>query len=79
MADQLTTRLTHARQELIEARAIVNTEIRSYPTPISGCDAQFNHLLGERQKILNALSALEDVVFVPTPRTPMRQSGIESR
>ncbi len=79
MADQLTDHLMHARQELIQARRLVNDEIRTYPTPISGCDAQFNHLLGERQKILNALIALEDIVFVPTPRTPMRQSGVESR
>ena len=33
----------------------------------------------ERQKILDALSALDSVIFVPTPRTPSQFSGVESR
>ena len=34
-----------------------------------GCDAQFNHLVGMRGSISEALTALERPQFVPTPRT----------
>lgn len=68
-----------AKAELQNARALLQNEIRSYPTPISGCDAQFNHLIGERQKVLEALGTLETLVFVPTPRTPSDGVGVESR
>lgn len=68
-----------ARAELKSAKAALNLEISGYPTPISGCDAQFNHLLAQRQKVLEALRSLETPVFVPTPRTPTPISGVESR
>lgn len=68
-----------AQDNLRRARTALNTEISGYPTPISGCDAQFNHLLAERQKVLEALRTLESPVFVPTPRTPTEFSGVESR
>jgi len=70
----------HAVQDQLEdVRRALNAEIAEYPTPISGCDAQFNHLLAERQKVLNALRALSETVFVPTPRTPTENAGVESR
>lgn len=68
-----------AQNQLQYARTAINAEIFDYPTPISGCDAQFNHLLAERQKVLEALRVLHDVFFVPTPRTPTEFTGIESR
>ena len=68
-----------ARAELGMARQYIQDEISSYPSPISGCDAQFNHLLGERQKVWAALQSLDEIVFVPTPRTPTPEAGIESR
>jgi len=52
------------------ARAALDAEIHGYPTPISGCDAQFNHLLAERQRVLAALRALDTQVRIPTPRAP---------
>ncbi len=79
MQDTFQSCLIAARAELQQARALLANEIASYPTPISGCDAQFNHLIGERQKIQNALLALESAVFVPTPRSPSQTVGIESR
>ena len=79
MTDRFEDCLLAAKSELSAAKRIVQSEIASYPGPISGCDAQFNHLLAERQKILSALRALEKPVFVPTPRTPTPQSGVESR
>lgn len=79
MPDEFQNCMLAARSELALARQLLNAEISDYPTPISGCDAQFNHLLGERQKVLAAISSLDDIVFVPTPRAPTPIAGIESR
>lgn len=68
-----------ARSELAKARQLLNDEITQYPTPISGCDAQFNHLLAEREKVRLALDSLEQIIFVPTPRAPTPNASIESR
>ena len=65
-------RLEDAHQQLLMAQKLLNAEISSYPSPISGCDAQFNYLLGERYKICQALGALTSDVFVPTSREPMQ-------
>ena len=79
MKETYTDCLTIARTELATAQRLLAAEISAYPTPISGCDAQFNHLLAERQRISGAMAQLEASVFVPTPRTPMPTSGVESR
>ncbi len=71
--------LTVAKAELKMARQLVQDEIRDYPTPISGCDAQYNHLIGLRGSISEALRALEAPRFVATPRTPHPSAGVESR
>lgn len=71
--------LNRALEALVAARKAVSREISGYPTPISGCDAQFNHLLAQRQKVSAALSALAGPVFVPTPRSPSQRAGVESR
>jgi len=71
--------LALARTELLQADRLIGEDIRTYPTPISGCDAAFNGLLADREKVHRALLALSTEIFVPTPRTPMPQSGIESR
>lgn len=68
-----------ARAELQKAKQQISDEIHTYPTPIAGCDAQFNHLLAERQRVSGALSALLDDVLIATPRSPRPQSGIENR
>lgn len=62
--------LAAARRHLIEARAALDAELRAYPTPVAGCDAQYNHLLAERRRVQAALAALERPVHIPTPRTP---------
>jgi hypothetical protein len=59
-----------ARQHLATAREALDAEIRSYPTPISGCDAQYNHLLAERRRVHGALQVLEADIHIPTPRAP---------
>jgi hypothetical protein len=68
-----------AEDALRAARHRLDADIAAYPAPISGCDAQFNHLLAERRRLARALSALQADVFIPTPRMPMQGTGIESR
>ena len=71
--------LDHAAAELEMARNQINDELRAYPTPISGCDAQYIHLIGVRNAITEALEALRTPQFVATPRTPSPGVGVESR
>ena len=71
--------LIAAKAELKAARRLIQEEMDEYPTPISGCDAQYNHLVGMRASIADALSALERPKFVATPRTPHPMAGVESR
>lgn len=59
-----------ARRSLAEARQALDMEIREYPTPISGCDAQYNHLLAERRRAHEALRVLDAEIHIPTPRSP---------
>ena len=71
--------LQAAARELQAARQIIQDELRDYPTPISGCDAQYNYLIGLRGSITEALRAIEGPRFVATPRTPTPMAGVESR
>lgn len=48
--------------KLQKERALIVEEIRSYPRPVAGCDAQFNHLLERRDAIDSALSALRSSI-----------------
>ena len=59
-----------ATETLRRAKAAVEAEIRAYPRPISGCDAQFNHLLAQRQIVHEALLALAARPAIPTSRNP---------
>lgn len=58
----------HAKANLEEAVHLLDQEIAEYPTPIAGCDQQFNHLLEERRRANNALDALSEALSTPTPR-----------
>ena len=62
--------LRTARRHLADARDALDAEIRDYPTPVSGCDAQYNHLLAERRRAHEALRVLEAEIHIPTPRAP---------
>ena len=68
-----------ARQELRLAQSALRKDIAEYPTPIAGCDEQFNHLLDQRERVRSALEALDKLHFVPTPRKLNTEQGIESR
>jgi len=72
-------RLTQAEAALTDARMALWDEMRAYPTPVSGCDAQYNHLIGLRAAVDAALDALGHMPFVPTPRSPSPEAGVESR
>jgi len=78
MSDYETLR-AEALAALDAARAQLSREIAAYPAPISGCDAQFNHLLAERRRLARALEAMSAEVFVPTPRMPGPAARLESR
>lgn len=62
--------LAGVRAAIAEARSRLADEISAYPTPIAGCDAQFNHLLAVRRRLRLAEAALDADVAVPTPRAP---------
>ncbi len=79
MNDSFKACMIAARAEFKAAKQLIQREISSYPAPIAGCDVQFNGLLADRQRISAALQSLDEVVFVPTPRTPRPNAGIESR
>lgn len=79
MAEDYQAIRARAEAALAEARAHVCREIARYPAPVAGCDAQFNHLLAERRRLTNALNALGEEVFIPTPRSPDPRAGVERR
>ena len=79
MAESYVECLSVAVSELRLARQQVQDEISAYPTPIAGCDEQYNHLLAQRRRIRNALEALQEDVFVPTPRRLTPETRVESR
>jgi hypothetical protein len=79
MTESYETQIDTALAALRAASRAIAAEIHSYPTPISGCDAQFNHLLAERRRLAEAMAALRRDVFVPTPRMPSPFSRVESR
>ena len=60
--------ISKARVKLVDAAQLLSQEIAEYPTPIAGCDLQFNHLLEERRRVNAALQSLEESVYIPTPR-----------
>ena len=71
--------LAAARQALSMAHDAVAMEIRCYPTPISGCDAQFNRLLEMRAQSGQSRATLDAPAFVPTPRQLSPTGRYESR
>ena len=47
------------KDHLDSERHRIVSEIRDYPRPIPACDAQFNYLLEERQRVGDELQRLE--------------------
>ena len=57
--DRLAALALELKAWLDGARTTTVREIRSYPTPIPRCDAQFNHLVEQRGVISRLLTDLE--------------------
>lgn len=68
-----------AREDLKRALHVIAEELRTYPTPVAGCDVQYTQLLSDQRKVRAALSALGAAPFIPTPRTLFRGAGVETR
>lgn len=71
--------IAEAQRTLAAAAKALTEEMRAYPQPISGCDAQYNRLIADRNRVQSALAELSGLPFVATPRTPYQGAGIESR
>jgi hypothetical protein len=52
---ELADRLEAEKRRLYEA-------IRTYPTPIAGCDQQFNHLLAEQARVSAELERVRQAI-----------------
>lgn len=48
------------RTELENEKARVYEQIGHYPSPIAGCDQQFNHLLEKQRQIVHELARLNE-------------------
>ena len=71
--------LRRALDELRRANGLIHQELHDYPTPVSGCDAQYNHLIGQRDVIDDAIRTLATPRFVATPRVQEEGARVESR
>ncbi|MEM9319179.1 MAG: hypothetical protein AAGA70_09245 [Pseudomonadota bacterium] len=72
-------RIANATAELNAAARALSEELRAYPTPVSGCDVQYNHLIAERTRVAAALRELTNMPFIATPRIPVEGARVESR
>ncbi len=57
--DRLQATLGEIRRGLEERKRSIAAEMRSYPQPIAGCDAQYQHLSDQRAAIARNLSELD--------------------
>ena len=49
---------TEETQEITAILDDIYRQIKNYPTPIAGCDQQFNFLLAERDRLRDKLETL---------------------
>lgn len=71
--------LADAKRAFADAKSALDAELRAYPTPVSGCDAQYVHLISLRNAATSAITALEHLPFVATPRKLSAESVVEQR
>ena len=48
-------------QEIAAQLETIYEQIKKYPTPIAGCDEQFNFLLEERDRLRNLLASEQEI------------------
>jgi hypothetical protein len=53
---------TALQDHLLDLRKAVQDEIRTYPTPIAGCDQQFNYLLATRDRLAAESSGIQQAL-----------------
>ena len=46
------------KRDLLRGKHLIDEEIRSYPTPIPRCDAQFNHLYEQQARLARELDRI---------------------
>ena len=46
-------------QDIVAQLESIYRQIKNYPTPIAGCDEQFNFLLSERNRLQNLLTTAQ--------------------
>ena len=56
-----TPALRRIREHLQRLKSPIDRQIREYPTPIAGCDAQFNYLLDKRRRLARDLNRLDQI------------------
>ena len=56
------TFLAGVKSQLEAEKIRLNTAIRSYPSPIPACDAQFNHLLEKRTQLATELILIDQLL-----------------
>jgi len=59
------------RDYLVRARASVDEEIRTYPTPIPRCDAQFNFVYEQRSRLTEFVNILNAVLDREDPESTL--------
>jgi hypothetical protein len=57
-ANRLRSLGVELRDSLVRAKRSIDDEIRTYPTPIPRCDAQFNHMYEQRSRLADLLNRL---------------------
>ncbi len=65
-SNRLQTTLGQIRRGLEERKRAIAAEMRGYPQPIAGCDAQYQHLSDQRAAIARDLSELDRVFAAGT-------------
>ena len=61
-AERRRAALAAVKAQLEDARLRLHDEISTYPRPVPGCDAQFNHLLDERAGLGRELGKVDDLL-----------------
>ena len=50
------------REHLQSLKHAIQDEIRNYPTPIAGCDQQFNYLLERRRELIGETNRINEAI-----------------
>src|SRR5713101_7712247 len=61
------------RDDLRRSKRVIGEEIRTYPTPIPRCDAQFNHLYEQQARLARELDQLATLAG----KNPQREGYVE--